>query len=306
MKNKFVFLPLLFALSACGPTATSSTTTTSAASSAAEVNYTLHEGLKYGTISASEIGDIYAPNNLTADTMGVVLIHGGAFAMGNEKMFATTAKWLANHGVVVYCVHYRLLAEKKFPGAISDIKAADRYLRKNASLYHVDPNKIVNWGESAGAYLGVMASMTGGTTDLDGDVTDNLETTSLTNACVDFYGPCCVKQYKDMGLCNFLGIASADVDSEANAALVASSDPLTYTDNFTAATSPRFIIQHGGADTTVSNNESHYLYDGLSAAYGTTKITLEIKDGLHHMDSGFYTDENLTAVVSSLTTYFAA
>jgi acetyl esterase/lipase len=305
MKNKILLPLLLLSLSACSPAATSSNPTTSATSSASEVNYTLHEGIVYGATSSKELGDIYEPNALTSNTLGVVLVHGGAFSMGNEKMFATTAKWLANHGVVVYCVDYRLIAEKKFPGAISDIKAAVRYLRKNAATYHVDADKIVAWGESAGAYLSVMATMTGGTVTFDGDVTDNIDSSSKVNACVDFYGPCCVKQYKDMGLCNFLGITSATVDDAANASLVTSSDPTSYTANFSATSAPRLIIQHGDADTTVSNNESHYLYDGLSAAYGTSKITLEIKPGLHHMDSGFYTDENLTATLGALTSYFA-
>jgi acetyl esterase/lipase len=305
MKKQIVVAALMaLSLVSCGTTSTNQAT--SASTSEAPVNYTLTTGLKYGSVSAAEIGDMYVPKDATTTTPGVVLIHGGAFTMGNEKMFATTAKWLANHGLAVYCVHYRLLSEMKFPGAVGDIKAAVRYLRKNATNYNINPDQIVTWGESAGAYLSVMATMTGGTDKLDAAVTDNADISSKVNACVDFYGPCCVKKYKDMGLCNFLGISSSAVDDEANADLVSSSDPLTYVTNFTTTTAPRILIQHGGADTTVSNNESHYLYDGLSAEYGTSKVTLEIKDGLHHMDSGFYTDENMTAVVSSLTSYFAA
>jgi hypothetical protein len=124
------------------------------------------------------------------------------------------------------------------------------------------------------------------------------------NACVDFYGPCCVKQFKDAGLCNFLGITADTVDAEANSALVTSSDPTTYAKDFTAETAVKMIIQHGGSDTTVSNQESQYLYAGIKDVFGE-KASLEIKDGLHHMDSGFYTDANLTAVTDSLSSYFS-
>jgi acetyl esterase/lipase len=116
--KKLVLIPLvLLSLGACASTTSSSTAATVTTSSSAEVvNYTIHKGLVYGSASTKELGDIYEPNALTSNTLGIVLIHGGAFAMGNETMFASTAKWLANHGAVVYCVDYRLLAEKKFRG----------------------------------------------------------------------------------------------------------------------------------------------------------------------------------------------
>jgi acetyl esterase/lipase len=303
IRKLFVLSLCLLTLASCGNPAVSSAAASTTVTTSETVNYNLAEGLKYGSASEHEIGDIYTPKDASQPTMGVVFMHGGAFRGGDEKMSARVAKWLANHGVAVFCIRYRLVDEKKFPGAVSDVKAAVRYLRKNAASYNINPDQIVTWGESAGAYLSVMGAITGGTTALDGDVTDNLDVSSKADACVDFYGPICIKKYKDTGLCGFLGIQAADVDLPANAELVASSDPATYLDSWTKTTACRYIIQHGSADTMVTNNESHYLYDTLSPVYGTDKVTLEIKEGLNHMDAGFYTDENMSGVVTALSDY---
>ena len=61
---------------------------------------------------------------------------------------------------------------------------------------------------------------------------------------------------------------------------------------------------HGKADTTVSSEESIHFYNAIVDKFGTSKATLELKNGLKHMDSGFYTSENLTTVVSSIKSYF--
>jgi len=298
MKNSkiiFVSLMSILLLCACGNNEKKEEPYATPSTPEEVVNYTLTESLPYAGIDSTkyQVMDIYTPNNQKEKTPGVVLIHGGAFKFGDEKMFQTTAKWLANNGFAVASISYRLCTTDLFRAAVSDTKAAIRYLRKNAATYNINENQIVTWGESAGAYLSVMSAMTGGTNALDGDVKENIDISSKVQYCVDFYGPLFVKIYKDGGLCNFLGITSDEIDSEKNKELVSSSDPLSYVDNFTKETVPQFLIQHGGSDTTVSNEESKHLYEGLKSVYGEEKASLTIMSGLKHMDAGFYTDDNL-------------
>ncbi|MCI1735522.1 MAG: hypothetical protein LKM30_07320 [Bacilli bacterium] len=99
-------------------------------------------------------------------------------------------------------------------------------------------------------------------------------------------------------------ITAATIDSAENADLVKSSDPVTYVSNFTAETATRMLIEHGDSDTTVTYKNSQYLYDGIKDTFGTTKAALKLMPGMRHMDSGFYTDSNLTDVTGSLKTYF--
>lgn len=306
-KHIFLFPLIIVALASCGTSAVSSSTLSSKASSTTPevVNYALHEGIDYvGNGNDNQKADIYVPNGATSTTPAVILIHGGAFKVGDTKMFSSSAKWLANHGFGVACISYRLYEEALFPAGVGDIKAAVRYIRKNAATYNFNPDQIVTWGESAGAYLSVMAAISSESEYTTAGITSNSEVSNKVQFCVDFYGPCCVKKYKDAGLCNFLGITSATVDDASNADIVSKSDPLSYVSSFNSETAPQFLIQHGDSDTTVSNEESKYLYAGLKTAYGESKASLTIMPGMHHMDSGFYTESNMTLVSETITSYF--
>ena len=73
---------------------------------------------------------------------------------------------------------------------------------------------------------------------------------------------------------------------------------------FTKDSAPQFLIQHGDSDTTVSNEESKHLYEGLKSSYGDDKVSLTIMSGLKHMDAGFYTDNNLSLVSREIKSFF--
>jgi acetyl esterase/lipase len=311
LKRNIVLALSALTLVSCGSSANSSSSLTSQLSSSASsseevVNYTLTKGVDYvGDGSKGHKADMYLPKGMTTSTPAVILIHGGAFKVGDETMFSSTAKWLANHEIGVACISYRLYEEAIFPAGLADIKAAIRYVRSHASTYNFNPDPIVTWGESAGVYLSVMAALTSQDSYTSGDITSNASTSSEVQYCVDFYGPICVKQYKDAGLCNFLGITTNTIDDASNADIVSKSDPLSYVSSFTSTSAPQFLIQHGDADTTVSNEESKYLQAGLVSAFGASKSSLTIMPGLHHMDKGFYTDSNLTLVSDSIKSYFS-
>src|SRR6476469_216257 len=83
----------------------------------------------------------------------VVCIHGGGFRAGNRQSYDGLIKKLAKNGYVAITVEYRLAPKYPFPAAIYDVKAAVRWLRANATKYHVDPNRIGATGDSAGGHL---------------------------------------------------------------------------------------------------------------------------------------------------------
>ena len=100
-----------------------------------------------------------------------------------QKMFTLTKE-----GYAVASVNYRLSGEAIFPAAVSDAKAAVRYLRANAGKYNLDSECFAIWGESAGAYLACMTAFTDDQI-LSGDVKDNPDTSSAVKVLIDFYGP---------------------------------------------------------------------------------------------------------------------
>jgi acetyl esterase/lipase len=86
----------------------------------------------------------------------VLWVHGGAWVGG--EVHPNKAAWLATRGYFTASVEYRLAKVShtdgpKWPSQIQDCKLAVRWLRANAARYHVDPDHIGIWGESAGGHL---------------------------------------------------------------------------------------------------------------------------------------------------------
>jgi acetyl esterase/lipase len=110
--------------------------------------------------------DIYAPTG-APDTSRpcVVLIHGGSFITGtkSDTLMSTFCSELALRGYIAVSLDYRLGVNitditgilKNFNQAVyratQDSKAALRFLRANASQYHIDTSNIFCGGYSAGA-----------------------------------------------------------------------------------------------------------------------------------------------------------
>jgi acetyl esterase/lipase len=92
---------------------------------------------------------------------GVVWIHGGALIVGNRHSVPGNITELCRkEGYVLISLDYRLAPEIKLPAIIEDIKDAFRWIRdKGPKLFHIDPDKIVVTGGSAGGYLTMMTGI---------------------------------------------------------------------------------------------------------------------------------------------------
>ena len=92
--------------------------------------------------------------------MAVIMVHGGGWRSGNRTQHYPLAQRLAHLGYVCFTPEYRLSTEALFPAAVYDIKAAIRWVKANASTYHVDTSKIVIAGFSAGGELAAFMGTT--------------------------------------------------------------------------------------------------------------------------------------------------
>jgi acetyl esterase/lipase len=65
-----------------------------------------------------------------------------------------------DEGFVLVSLDYRLAPEVKLPAIIEDVKDAFRWIRRDGPrLFHIDPDKIVVSGGSAGGYLTMMTGI---------------------------------------------------------------------------------------------------------------------------------------------------
>src|SRR5205807_5908700 len=117
----------------------------------------------------------------------VLCIHGGGFRAGHRDGYNALCLKLAQRGFVAATASYRFAPKYQFPAAVHDVKAAVRWLRANASKYHIEPNRIGVTGGSAGGHLAEFLGVTAGVKQFEGDSGNPGQSSSV--ACVvNVYG----------------------------------------------------------------------------------------------------------------------
>ncbi|MEO7768391.1 MAG: alpha/beta hydrolase [Ferruginibacter sp.] len=129
----------------------------------------------------------YPKEKSTAALIAIIMIHGGGWRTGNPGQHYPLAQKLANLGYVCFTPEYRLSTEALFPAGIYDIKAAIRWVKKNAAAYNIDTAKIVIAGFSAGGELAAFMGTTGNMPLFEG-TNCNTGLPSNVNALVDIDG----------------------------------------------------------------------------------------------------------------------
>jgi pectinesterase len=132
--------------------------------------------------------DLYRPASTVSQQLpGIILVHGGGWRAGFRTNFTPMAIGLAQRGYVAATISYRLAPEAKYPAAIQDVKAAIRWLRKNAKKYGVNPGQIVVGGGSAGGQIASLAGVTHGLEKFDPPI-QNPGISSAVQAIVNIDG----------------------------------------------------------------------------------------------------------------------
>ncbi|MCJ7812663.1 alpha/beta hydrolase, partial [bacterium] len=143
--------------------------------------------LAYGNLGEREKLDIYLPDEGEGPFPVIIYIHGGAWMGGSKNPGAALEE--INRGYAIVAVGYTLSQEAIFPRQIYEIKAAIRWVRAHAKQYHIDPNKIALWGDSAGGHLSSLGGTTGDVEELEDLSMGNPDQSSRVQAVVDWYGP---------------------------------------------------------------------------------------------------------------------
>jgi acetyl esterase len=131
-------------------------------------------------------GQSFERENNTA----IVFFHGGGWAYGTPGEFFTTCERYAKKGIVTFSVDYRLSIENGITPSktispiesLMDAKSAMRWVRENSGKFHIDRNKIVAAGQSAGGHLALCTAMI----DDYNEKSDNLSISCSPNAVLLF------------------------------------------------------------------------------------------------------------------------
>jgi len=225
--------------------------------------------------------DIYWPKNLVDPLPTIAWIHGGIWLKGSREW---SPLHMLDNGYVVASISYRFSNEAIFPAQIEDCKAAIRWLRVHATEYHIRPDRIGVWGESAGGHLVALLGTSGNVKELEGKG-ENLEYSSRVQAVCDFFGPTDFLQMDKHAPPNAELIHDAPDSPESlligvaiqdNPEKVARANPITYV----SKDDPPFLIVHGNLDELVPVHQSQLLYEALKKS--GVEVDFHIVEGAGH------------------------
>ena len=216
--------------------------------------------IAYGSEELQKM-DVYLPEGRTdTSTKIIIMIHGGAWIEGDKSDFndAVTVLQPQLNDFALFNINYRLLTQTndttwvdRWPAQIDDVNNAFNFILSQAGEYHVNSNKIVVAGASAGAHL---ALLEGYQHNADNRI----------KAVIDLFGPTDMKAlYKSI----------TDVVLRSYIDVFMSGTPETNPDNyyrasplfFVTGNSPSTQIFHGTADPLVPISESDSLNNRLTA-----------------------------------------
>lgn len=129
---------------------------------------------------------LFPPENMdvTKSYPAMVFFFGGGWKEGNLKQFEPHAKYFSKRGLFCFLVDYRVKNRHQTSPfeSLKDAKSAIRFIRENASKFHIDTTKIIASGGSAGGQLAAACAF------IDGynETSDNLKISCKPDALVLF------------------------------------------------------------------------------------------------------------------------
>ena len=109
--------------------------------------------ISYGPHKSANLLDVYFPHGTTEPLPTIVSIHGGGYVYGSKEIYRRYGMDMAKRGFAFVNFNYRLAPKWKFPTPLADTNAVLEWVVRNTDSYHLDPDRIILVGDSAGAQL---------------------------------------------------------------------------------------------------------------------------------------------------------
>ncbi|MDP9175562.1 MAG: alpha/beta hydrolase [Planctomycetota bacterium] len=165
-------IPTLILLLLTTTTFAQTTKPTVPISRADKSKYTVEGNISYGPNPTQLIDMLYSKNIGPSTSYlypGVIMFHGGGWIRTDKSTMSSFYNRFLAHGFVVCNVEYRMAskdAEGNYtatsalaPAAVEDALTAAKWFADHAQQYHVDPDRIIVTGASAGGHLALMVGL---------------------------------------------------------------------------------------------------------------------------------------------------
>jgi len=226
--------------------------------------------------------DLYERRDAQDARPTLIYIHGGGWVGGTKEGGFNKVLPYLEMGWNVVNVEYRLAKISLAPAAVEDCLCALRWIATNAKTHHIDVNRLVVTGDSAGGHLSLTTGMIPESAGLDRQCPG--VPLPKVAAIVDWYGITDVNDLLDGPNRKTYAVAwlSSMTNKEAIAKRVS---PLEYV----RPGLPPILMIHGDADPTVPYQHSVRLKEALDKA-GVPNQLYTVPGG-HH--GGFTAEENV-------------
>lgn len=117
--------------------------------------------IAYGSFATSTM-DVFLPANRNVHTPFVIIIHGGAWTIGNRDWGMRTQDTLAAHGIASANIDYRYADDNTthYNDLLKDIDSVIIYCANHAKEWNTRNTNFIMNGESAGAHLALLYGYT--------------------------------------------------------------------------------------------------------------------------------------------------
>jgi acetyl esterase/lipase len=223
------------------------------------------DGIKLGL-------DVYEPSKDDTPNPLILITHGGAWLAGDKSIYRSYGLDFAALGYTVASINYRLSGEAPFPTAIEDIRDSIAYLRKNATKFNIDPERLVIFGSSAGGHLSAftgLAANTPGASYLSGIDAKTIK------AVISIFGAhdlASAMHRDEEHTQSFIGKSYADAPE-----LYREASTISHVDK----NDPPVLLIHGTLDSQVPVEDSDILYETLKEQ--GVPVTYDRIDGWTHL-----------------------
>jgi len=262
-------------------------------------------GLTYREVDRDLLSaDLYKPVTELPPPI-VVYVHGGGFQFGSRRDDADTRlRALAQHGLAVLSIDYRLAPAARFPAQILDVRAAVEWIRSQAPQLGLDGERIALWGASAGASLASLAALTSCSAHSDSVSSEPADHVDLAEcrvgAVVAWFGlsdllDSASRSWLEAEILPFafeaalLGVdtSAAVIGDPEVAGRARRASPLSWV----TADAPPFLIAHGDRDRITPISQSQKLHDALVRVGASS--TFCTVGGAGHEDRAFESEAHL-------------
>jgi acetyl esterase/lipase len=263
--------------------------------------------VRYADRSPRNVLDIVVPDAARPPPL-VVVIHGGAFFIGDKTDCARERESLLAAGLAVASVNYRYSSEAIWPAPLDDLKAAFAFLRAHAGDYGYDGRRVATFGPSAGGHLSASIAIA-----LSAEAETRPDASVVWFPPVDF--PTMDADIEATGIARATGRNDGPNSPESrligatvadNPDLARAAGPIARLAELPPGTRlPDMLIMHGARDPYIAAAQGRRLHLAV-AQFGTcARLDLEILPDGTHGGGEFEEPQTMDRVVSFLSASFA-